>query len=145
MTAIVIAGLLTTIAVPNFRTILMNNRMATYSNEFVTAMSLARSEAIKRSVNIDVVAIDDSNAANEWGAGWRVEISGGATIRTFPGLNSSAALNSDGDTATFQYQSSGRVSTTDTLYLCDDRDNETGRQITIAATGRVNVSDYTCP
>lgn len=145
MTAIVIAGLLTTIAVPNFRTVVMNSRMAAQSNEFVTAMSLARSEAIKRSVNIDVVAIDDSNAANEWAAGWRVEISGGATIRTFPALHSNSALDSDGDTSTFQYQASGRVSSTDTLYLCDDRENETGRQITIAATGRVNISDYDCP
>jgi type IV fimbrial biogenesis protein FimT len=143
MATVVIAGILTTIAAPNIHTMTMNNRMTTHVNEFVTTMALARSEAIKRGVNIDIVAINSSDTTNEWGDGWRIDI-GGSTISKFPALDSSAKLNSDSDTIAFQYQPSGRINTTDTLYLCDNRTGETGRKITIATTGRVSTSEYTC-
>ena len=144
MTTLVIAGVLTTIAVPSFRTVVKNNRMATQANTFVTAMTLARSEAIKRGVTIDVVATNTSNTANEWGGGWLVKVDGGATIRNFSALESSSTMNSDGNTYTYQYLSSGRISPTDTLYLCDDRTGETGRKITISVTGHLSIADYTC-
>lgn len=144
MAALVVGGILMSIAVPSMRTMMMNNRMATQTNAFLTAMSLARSEAIKRGVTIDVVATNTTDTTNEWGDGWEVKVDGGATIRKFPALDSSSALNSTGDKFTYQYQASGRITPTDTLYLCDNRTGETGRQMSIAATGHVTISNHTC-
>lgn len=145
MATIVIAGILATIAVPSLRNMTLSNRMTTQANDFVTAMMLARSEAIKRHTTIDVLATNGSDTNNEWGKGWHVDTAGGSTLRKFQALDNSAALNSNSDNVKFQYLASGRASPVDTLYLCDDRKGESGRKITVAATGHVNVTKFTCP
>lgn len=143
MMALAIAAIILTQAVPSFTRMIKNNRMTTQVNQFVVALNLARSEAVKRGVNIDVIATN-AVAGNEWGAGWRVEISGGAVLRTFPALHEASTLDSTNDLLTIQYQPSGRANTTDTLQLCDDRRGETGRQVSISTTGRVSTTNYTC-
>ena len=145
MITVALAAILLTAAVPNFNSMVQNNRISTEANQFITAMNLARSEAIKRRANIDVVATDASDSNNEWGAGWSVVVNGGATLRTFPALQGGIALNSGTDVTTFQYQPSGRANATDALLLCDNRTGETGRQITVSATGRIAVVNFTCP
>ncbi|NOZ54569.1 MAG: prepilin-type N-terminal cleavage/methylation domain-containing protein [Gammaproteobacteria bacterium] len=144
ITTLSIAGLILTMAVPSFTTMIQNNRFATQTNQFISAMTLARSEAIKRGITIDVVATDSSVATDEWGAGWRVVINGGATLRVFAALEGSSTLNSNNNINTFQYQSSGRANVTDTLSLCDGRSNETGRLISLSTTGRVSVTNLLC-
>jgi len=145
LTTLAIATLILTMAAPSFTTMIQNNRLTTQTNQFVSAMTLARSEAIKRRANINVVAIDSSVTGDEWGPGWNVVIDGGATLRIFAALEGSSTLNSNGNINTYQYQPSGRANTADTLSLCDERSNETGRLISLAATGRVSVVPQTCP
>lgn len=55
------------LAVPAFLDMIRNNRVATQANELVTAFIVARSEAVKRGVEIRVTA-----GANGWGSGWSV-------------------------------------------------------------------------
>jgi len=138
--ALVISAILMTVGVPSFKGLVHSNRMTTQANEFISSMNLARSEAIKRKVNFDVV----SSGTNNWGAGWLVKISGGDTLRKFRAFDGSTTLVSDGSLDTFQYQASGRANTTDTLYLCDISTGKSGRKITIATTGRVTVKNHNC-
>jgi len=145
LTTLAIAALILTMATPSVTTMVQNNRLSTQTNQFVSAMTLARSEAIKQQVNINVVATNASHSTDEWGAGWRVEIDGGATLRTFIALEGSSTLNSNSGVSSFQYQPSGRANATDSLSLCDERTNETGRLISVSATGRVSVIPQTCP
>jgi type IV fimbrial biogenesis protein FimT len=70
ITTITIVSILTAIAVPSFTTIISNNRLTTYSNEFVTALYYARSEAIKRGVNVTVAR--KGSTPREWKYGWDV-------------------------------------------------------------------------
>ena len=144
MLAIVIGGVLLAAAGPSFQNMIQNNRITAQTNSFVSAMNFARSEAIKRGANMDVIASDGTDGADEWGPGWVVAINGGDTIRIFEELDGSSTLNSDNDVVSFQYGSNGRVNTADTLTLCDGRDGETGRQITIATTGRVSSASFDC-
>lgn len=143
MVTLVLAGLLVSMAVPSFAEMVKNNRITTKTNEFITAMHIARSEAIKRSALIDVIATTGTSS-NEWGGGWRVEVSGGDVLKNFEAFSGNGTLDSNGDKTTFQYQASGRVDSADTIFICDDRTGETGRQVTIATTGRVAVAPYTC-
>ncbi len=48
MVTIVVAAVLLAIAIPNFRNLILSNQLTTISNEWVTAVNYARSEAIKR-------------------------------------------------------------------------------------------------
>jgi type IV fimbrial biogenesis protein FimT len=65
-----IAGILTAIAVPTFNSVISNNRLTAYSNEFVTALNLARSEAIKRGTQITIKR--NGPTTKEWQYGWDV-------------------------------------------------------------------------
>ena len=82
----------TSVRAASFNSMVQNNRISTEANQFITAMNLARSEAIKRRANIDVVATDASDSNNEWGKGWSVAVNGGATLRTFPAMQGGLAL-----------------------------------------------------
>lgn len=145
LVAIAIMGVLFAIAIPSFKQMLKSNRLSTQANEFISTLNLARSEAIKRGDVINITATDSSAAANEWGPGWTVTTAGGDTLIQFDGLDSTLTLDSTGSFGSFQYQASGLIDHGDTLNLCDDRTGEVGRQITITNTGRVSVSDVTCP
>jgi len=143
MITLVIATILITMGVPSFSAMIKNNRITAQTNQFIAAMNFARSEAIKRSATISVTATDSADATNEWGPGWSV-MNGAELLRVFPALDQSTSFNSANGVATFNYLSSGRVSNADTLTMCDDRTAETGRQIDIAATGRVSTTTVAC-
>jgi type IV fimbrial biogenesis protein FimT len=142
---VALAAILLTMGVPSFSAMLKNNRITTQTNQFVTAMNFARSEAIKRGVSISVVAANDDDDNNEWGPGWSVIDNNDNVLRVFPALDGDTTLESAADTGIFQYARSGRVSAADTLTMCDDREGETGRSISIAASGRVDTSNTVCP
>lgn len=144
MITLTIAAILLTMGVPSFNAMIKNNRLTAQTNQFVTAMNFARSEAIKRGASVTVTATDDSDGDNEWGPGWSITDNGGNTLRVFTALDAATALDSTNNVDAFVFQSSGRVDNADTLTMCDDREGETGRQITIAATGRVGSSTAPC-
>lgn len=145
MVTLAVAAIVMSLAVPSFTEMTKNNRLTTQANQLVTALNLARSEAITRRATINVAAIDAADADNEWGKGWSVAVNGGATLRIFQSLEGGSTLDSNNDIATFQYQPSGRASATDTLTLCDNRSGESGRQITLLTTGRITTTTTVCP
>ncbi|UCH54408.1 MAG: GspH/FimT family pseudopilin, partial [Pseudomonadota bacterium] len=51
---IAIVGILLAWAIPNFRTLIMNQRLATSANDFIADTSFARSEAVKRGGNVGI-------------------------------------------------------------------------------------------
>lgn len=73
-----IAGILATLALPNFRTLSQSQRVKNASYELYSALSLTRNEAIKR--NADVTLSTVLNANNE--VGWTISSSGVPSIRT---------------------------------------------------------------
>ena len=82
MVTITIAGVLLSIAIPNFTSVISSNRLTTYANELVTALNFARSEAIKRGQYVVV-----SKTGTNWEDGWNV----------FVDNDVSNAFNDDGD------------------------------------------------
>ena len=157
---LVVATILMTLAVPNFRDFLLNNRLTTTANEFTAAANLARSEAIKRGRNATVcVSSTSMNAApgctagTDWGVGWLVWVDAdGDTnmddderLRVGDKLDSTG-LTFTGDVSSFQYDSRGAVANTGTIEVCDDRADEVGRQLSVTATGRIELDRaFDCP
>lgn len=165
MVAIAIAAILLGIAIPSFTTTITSNRLTTNANEMVTALNLARSEAIKRGKQVTVrsknastsweggwdvfVDVDASNAFNDDGDATLCEATEDCLLRTYAALPSGYTLRTP--SSRFQtYLPTGLSSVVagDTFTLCSGSGSAmTRRTITITLTGRPStaVTTGTCP
>ncbi len=156
-----VAVVLLTLAVPGFQALIQNNRLATQANEFITALNLARSEAIKRGIRVTVCkSINQTacTAGGDWRQGWIVFTDQDNDAAKDPNeliLHAHDALSS-GNTLTgnstvddyISYNASGfsQLSSASggfqagSLRLCDARGNTSSRIIVINRLGRVRVS-----
>ena len=75
-----IATILASIAVPSFSKMIERNRITTGTNELISSLILARSEALKRSINVSLCASNnDTNCnANDFSEGWIVFVDCGS-------------------------------------------------------------------
>lgn len=90
MVTLAVAVILITVAVPGFRSIIQSNRAITEANNLLTAMVLARSEAIKSAITTTVCSSTNSStcaADTNWATGWIV----------FVDQDNSGQFNDDGD------------------------------------------------
>jgi type IV fimbrial biogenesis protein FimT len=150
-----VAAILIAIAVPSYRTFMMNSRMVSQANDLITALNMARSEAVKRGANVTVCASSNgATCTGGWAQGWVVLDATGALIRVQPALGGSSVLNGGADVAsTITYDSSGRTTipttatvASTTLTLCPPSPAIVqGRAIQIERTGRASVSSVACP
>lgn len=142
---LVIGVILLTWAVPSFQETIRQNRLSTEANELITALNLARSEAIKRGANAVITA-----SGGDWGAGWTITSvdSGGNAVTVQQNEGLSGTLSMTGGPASFTFTATGlrQTQTSQTLTLCDSASTgKRGRQINVSPTGRASVvSDYTC-
>ncbi len=167
MMTILAGAILLTVAVPSMQTMVRNNRLATQTNDFVSVLQYARSEAARRR---QTVALLPKSGSEDWAAGWTVwvdldgngvqdddvnedgDVNEADILRSEDGLSGGNSLVA-GDDSAIQYAPTGFIigdSCADAAYafcadLCHASDLP-GRQILITMTGRVETeSDYTCP
>lgn len=153
-----IAAIVIGIAAPSFSTMVQDNRLSGQSLDFITALNLARSEAIKRGTQVTLCMSNDgagcSNAGN-WDQGWIVfldnnadnarDTANGSTetiFRVHGPLGGSNTLTGNANVNTFiAYTARGNTTQLGTLSLCDPRkDNNKGKAIRINMTGRAKLS-----
>ncbi|MGZ8194330.1 MAG: GspH/FimT family pseudopilin [Methylosarcina sp.] len=65
-----LAAILMAMAIPSFTEAIRSNRLTTYANEFIAALNFARSEAIKRGVQVTVRRKGTNSQV--WEEGWDV-------------------------------------------------------------------------
>lgn len=175
MVTISIAGILLAIAIPSFTSVISSNRLTTFANDLVTTFNLARSEAIKRGVQITVLR--KGSISSEWESGWDVfvDINGDedlddtspstpcetntngshkedCLLRTYPALPNGYTLRTGSSSYKdyAAYLPSGLTTTPagDTFTLCNESGaNVPRRTITINSTGRpkANSTSGACP
>ncbi len=138
LVTLLIVGVLLSLGVPSFNTMIQNNRLSTTANDISIALNLARSESIKRGVQINV-----TQAGGGWTNGSTVELTDGTDLRVFPG--SSGSITITGSVTQIGYMPTGMATTAATFSICDSsRSGETGRRITVNITGRISISNLTC-
>jgi type IV fimbrial biogenesis protein FimT len=71
LVTLVVLAILMMIAAPSFTRMVATNRLATQTNEFVSTLNLARSEAIRRSQAVSLVSNNTANP-EQFQAGWVV-------------------------------------------------------------------------
>lgn len=158
MVTLVVATVVLTIAVPSFISMVQNNRMTAYVNDFITTLNVARSEAIKRGIRVTVCKSNNGTGCTtngHWEQGWLsfVDANNNATVdngetllqvhEALRGKNTTLIGNSNVDdyisfAATgFSQQTSGALQP-GTLILCDDRGfGKNAKGIVLNTTGRV--------
>ncbi|QBQ56269.1 GspH/FimT family pseudopilin [Nitrosococcus wardiae] len=163
-----IAAILVTMAVPSFQGTIRNNRMVAQTNEFITTLNLARSEAVKRGQRITICKSTNStgsspgcNTSNDvgWDSGWIIFVdanedaildTGETILRVHEALEGGPSHNLTGNTHVANYISyipNGTTQLTDgalqmgTVTLCHP---PKARQIVINSTGRVRSTEATC-
>lgn len=92
MITISVAGILMAMAIPSFSDMIRNNRLTSYTNEFVTSLNIARSEAVKRGQHVVVRKIV---AGAGWENGWQVFVD---VDRPSGNAAKENVFNDDGDT-----------------------------------------------
>ena len=167
VTTLAVAGILLSLAVPSFSQFVKNNRLITQANDFVTALNVARSEAIRRGNRVTLCKSSNQVScagAGSWDQGWIIFVdvnddgivSNPATdvFRVHGGLGGNTTLKGDAVLADYvSYVSSGATqqiggTPSDTqsgmLVLCDDRGFiSNAKGIQISATGRVSAASAT--
>lgn len=155
MVTLAVLAILLTVALPNFQIFVMNGRMASQTNDLITALNLARSEAVKRAANVTVCASSDgASCTGSWAAGWIVRDAAGTPIRVQRALGSGSTLTGGTDVASaITFTASGRTTipttatvATTTLTLCPPSPAAVqGRAIQIERTGRSRFAPVACP
>jgi type IV fimbrial biogenesis protein FimT len=162
MLTIAIVAIVMSIAIPNFTTTIKNNRLTTQANDFVTALNIARSEAVKRGYQVTLCKSTNGTACvttGNWAQGWiifadqdndRVFDVGETTLRVQGGTQGQISmLGSAQITSIISYASGGQIAPSNaqhTITICDDRAGNFGKTITINPLGRPSTSvNSTCP
>ena len=84
LVVLAVGSILLAIAIPGYAFLVSTSRLATVTNDMVTVLQLARSEAVKRGVRITVCKTSNAGAAMPacdatagWHEGWLVFVDGG--------------------------------------------------------------------
>jgi type IV fimbrial biogenesis protein FimT len=165
MTTLAIASVLVTVAVPNMKTFIQNNRLSAAANDLLRSFQLARSQAIKHQLNFVVCASANPTAANptcsygpyngwivfqDTNFNWQVD-AGEPVLERHELLDSSITVKTDNNgiesfASTGFANPAGVKTPTRNILVCDIRGNQvvagnsTERAVLIAPTGRARVS-----
>lgn len=162
MITLAVMTILLTMGVPSFLQMMRNNRTVTQANQLVTSLNLARSEAVKRGVQVTVM-----KTGAEWENGWRVFTDqdgdgildagdGDTELKIYGALRAGYTLRTGVYfTNWVAYLPTGQSNvedpdkySDDIFRLCtDDQDIAKGRSIMINLIGRIRMADGTseCP
>ena len=146
MTTIAIVAILAAIATPSLRNMVLNNRLAGFSNDVINSVSAARNEAISTRQQV----IIEPNGG-DWTNGWQVFIDADAsgtfttgeevvrTVDAYP--DSLTESSSPGDNLVFNSKGTmDDLGGWGTLKICDDR--SAGRSINVEGAGVVSSEKH---
>jgi len=145
---VTVAGILATFAVPGYQNVMSNSRTVAHTNDIITALNLARSEATRRRFPIDVCASADDatcSGSNDWSTGWIVRTQAGQVLQTWPGRSGGGVLNANVSNIQFQATGGLLAGVNPQLALQLPHCKDTGRRnITISPAGRIAVNRVAC-
>jgi type IV fimbrial biogenesis protein FimT len=164
MVTVAIVAILAAIALPSFSTSIRNSRLASTTNEFIAAINLARSEAVKSNRTGQVCASSDgATCGTDWSQGWIVWADANGDGDPQPGeirrhqqaLNGMTISDSSGDQFTFTARgecsdcSGGAFGSGTTDIVLEATPCATGqehiRNLRVLRTGAVSFTRGACP
>lgn len=140
MTVLAIAGILLGLAVPSFRSFMASQRVKATSYELSATLLLARSEAIKRNVNVTIAP----STPNTWTAGWNVTTVQNSNTVTLHNQAATDGISISKAPTSITFQSTGRPSAGSVLYW-EMAGAESTRCIKLDMAGVASTSTGACP
>jgi len=140
MITISIVGILATIALPSFRDFVGTQRVKSASFDLVAALTLTRSEAIKRNTNVVM-----SQASGGWQNGWTIT-AGGQLLRKQDAYSSLSITDSEG-ISSVTFRKDGRLASEDTDFTVNASPASSSispRCISISLSGQPNTKLGAC-
>jgi len=142
MITVAIMSIMLAIGLPSFQSIIASSRLTSSANAMVSALQLARAEALKQHKTVVIRKKDD-----DWAKGWEVFVDDLIENKTFdPGETVLVISSSDAISPTMtvvatysnyvSYGANGRINIGGHFTFCSGSDY---RSVVIAATGRVRV------
>ncbi|MEA5444700.1 GspH/FimT family pseudopilin [Gammaproteobacteria bacterium AB-CW1] len=150
---VAVAATVIALATPSFIAMVQNNRVTAQVNDFVTAVTMARSEAIRRGGLVTLCRSTDEDtcagSGNDWASGW-ILIEGepgdyGNVLRVWSAPTGEPNMIEDDGKSLVTFLGNGAV--TDSLNIEHRIPNCTGdqvRQIRLNRTGRTSVTREEC-
>lgn len=140
---VAIAGVLLSIAVPNFRDMSVRNSLAGYGNDMIAAIHFARSEAVRTGRPISICSSNDqASCSGDWSDGWIVfrndngdevvDAAPEAILKVYEGLSANYSLGADDGLATsVMFRGDGSAANTGMFALCYEGETVGARGIVI--------------
>lgn len=153
MIAISVMVILIFSGVPSFIQFLRDSSTAAHTNSMVSAINLARTEAVRRGAEVRLTAQSDVNGVLSWNNGWVVWVdsdedyiaSESEVIRYFSDVTSGANFSSASNEIIFNSQGElDGVNSYVITFTPDGCHNNERRVITISNTGRPATSKVDC-
>jgi type IV fimbrial biogenesis protein FimT len=137
---------------PSFGTLLRNSARTREVNQFIQAVYVARSEAIKRNGVVSLCPSRDGatcSPSSLWATGWLIFVnldrdspaardSDEELLRVYPPWESGQIV---ANRTTLSFRPFGQSGVTATITFCDDRGSSAARAVIISQTGRPRVAD----
>jgi type IV fimbrial biogenesis protein FimT len=146
---IAVAAIILSVGVPGFQSYIDNNRAVTHTNDLVTALNVARSEATRRGLPITVCSSSDGVACGgAWSDGWVVRTGAGEVLRSWPKRSGGAGvvteLNGISEIRFLARGSVAGAAPTFQIRLARCTGNQV-RNVGVNGAGRVSVGRVDCP
>ena len=155
MLTLALMAVFVTVGVPSFASFMERNQLTTGINQFVSSLSLARSEAIKRNQRVNLCASSDGEQCSDGGYedGWIVYVDNNQNNTrdndeellwvgdSYP-ANLTLRVSSNFDNSNIAYLGSGRINEGGNVKLCMDNDVKKARMLNLINTGRVRLAKY---
>ncbi|MDP2110730.1 MAG: GspH/FimT family pseudopilin [Thiobacillus sp.] len=162
LVVLAVGAILLAIAIPSYAFLVNSSRLAAVTNDLVTALHLARSEAIKRGIRVTVCKTSNAmaetpvcDATASWQQGWLVFVDGGTKgvidsgdtlLRVQDSLSAVVTITTSNFSSFVSYLPSGKSQgpnelANGALRVCVA---STRRDIIINNTGRIRLDTNTC-
>lgn len=151
--AIVVAGILMTLAMPSFIQFLKDARLGSQARGMLSDLQYARSEAAKRNQIVALCASEDGeNCTDDWSKGRIVFVDDSRDgihdgeeeiLRVSEGAVLPQTLTGP-DSGIVFFRSTGQANASSIFTFCDDRTGNFGRTVTIETSGRSDVATSAC-
>jgi len=142
LVALGVFALLLTVAIPSFKTMLMNSRISSNSDALLNALNYARNTALTQAVNVRVCplgALNSTTCGANWNNGWTIVTQPttglGAVLQSKAFTSGDPTITSSAATVTFDPH--GLATTQSNFALCDSRGSTYARSVQVMATGYV--------
>lgn len=154
MVTVALISILLTLGVPSFSAILRNMTLTSQANNFVAAINLARSEAIRRNAAVTLSATASNLTQNHWESGWQIwvdrngngTLDNGELLRLFPDMGAGTLVS---NTSLVRFSGNGFLDGRQQVALVfslqpPECAQEASRDITITPAGRPSIVETSC-